>query len=57
MVMLFGYFLQLMDLVFPRVPEFLDPVGVISFLVGIPVFIVGLLRRDRQSGTVQDIGS
>jgi hypothetical protein len=57
MVLLSAYFMPLLDLVFPHVPEFLVALGVLSFLAGIPVFAVGLLRLARQPKDIPVYGS
>jgi|GEM_PF-3287299 len=53
MFLLGGYFMILLNLVFSHVPDFLEAVGLISFLTGIPVIIVGILRVGRQPKTIK----
>ena len=57
MVLLSAYFMPLLDLVVPRMPEFLVAAGVLSFLAGIPVFAIGLLRIARQPKNIKVYGS
>ena len=57
LVLLAGFLLPIGCLGFPPVPDFVEEAGVICFLIGIPVFIVGLLRMDRQPRRLQDYGT
>jgi hypothetical protein len=46
--MLAGFIVPIGCLGFPPVPDLVEEAGIISFLMGLPVFAVGLLRMGRK---------